>query len=123
MPSPPSPTVETTVKNPFDLTGKVVLVTGANSGLGLGFAQGVAEAGGDVVIWGRRTDRNEAAAAALRECGGRVLAQTVDVADEHAVRRAFAQAVEAMGRVDGFVPNAGFNTRPPSFVEMTMEEY
>ena len=111
------------VPNPFDLTGKVALVTGANNGLGLGFAHGIAEAGGDVVIWGRRADKNEEAAAALRAHGGRVLAQAIDVADEAAVRRGFAEAVEAMGRIDGYVPNAGINTRPSSFADMTMAEY
>ncbi len=110
-------------RNVFDLTGKVALITGANSGLGLGWAHGVAEAGGDVVIWGRRADKNEEAAEALREYGGRVFAQAIDVADEGQVRRGFAEAVEAMGRVDGFVANAGINTRPESFLHMTSEQY
>ena len=52
------------MSNPFDLTGKVALVTGANNGLGLGWAGGIAKAGGDVVIWGRRAERNAAAAEA-----------------------------------------------------------
>src|SRR3972149_6317326 len=46
----------------FDLTGKVGLVTGANSGLGFGFAVGMGKGGGDVVVWSRRADRNEQAA-------------------------------------------------------------
>src|SRR6267142_2617464 len=67
----------------FDLTGKVGLVTGANSGLGFGFASGIAKCGGDVVVWGRRADKNEQAAEQLRKMGARrVHCQSVDVADE-----------------------------------------
>ncbi len=50
----------------MEVRGKVALVTGGNNGLGLGFATGIAQAGGDVVIWGRRADAIEEAAAALR---------------------------------------------------------
>jgi NAD(P)-dependent dehydrogenase (short-subunit alcohol dehydrogenase family) len=102
----------------LDLTGKVALVTGANSGLGLGFAHGLAKAGSDLVIWGRRAERNAAAAQALRAHGVRVLAQEVDVVEEAAVREAMAEAVLQMGRVDGVIANAGISTRPPSFHEM-----
>jgi NAD(P)-dependent dehydrogenase (short-subunit alcohol dehydrogenase family) len=101
----------------------VALVTGANSGLGLGFATGIAKARGDVVIWGRRPDRNDAAASALREHGGRVLAQAVDVADERQVDEGMADAVAAMGRLDCVVVNAGINSRAPSFAELTTEAY
>jgi NAD(P)-dependent dehydrogenase (short-subunit alcohol dehydrogenase family) len=68
--------------HPFDLTGKVTLVTGANSGIG--FAEAIARAGGDVVIWGRREDRNAEAAERLRAHGVRVASDVVDVADEAA---------------------------------------
>jgi NAD(P)-dependent dehydrogenase (short-subunit alcohol dehydrogenase family) len=66
----------------FDLTGRVVVISGANAGIGLGFARGIARAGGDVVIWGRRAEKNADAAAELRDFGGRVLEQAVDVSDE-----------------------------------------
>ena len=92
----------------FDLTGKVGLVTGANSGLGFGFASGIAKCGGDVVVWGRRADKNEQAAEQLRKMGaGRVHCQSVDVADEAQVVAGMAEAIEAMGRIDGVVANAG----------------
>jgi NAD(P)-dependent dehydrogenase (short-subunit alcohol dehydrogenase family) len=107
--------------NPFDLTGKVTLVTGGNSGLGLGWATGIARAGGDVVIWARRKAANEEAASTLRQLGGRVLAQQVDVSDEQQVVAAMAEAVERMGRIDGVIANAGFNTHPPSFVELSSD--
>ena len=48
-------------KGLFDLTGKVTLITGGNSGLGLGFARGIAKQGGSVVVWGRNATKNAAA--------------------------------------------------------------
>src|SRR3989442_9916175 len=83
--------------HPFDLSGKVTLITGANSGLGFGFADAIARAGGDVVIWGRREDRNADAAERLREHGVRVATDAVDVSDEAAQLRGFARALAAMG--------------------------
>src|SRR6201996_9676517 len=71
-------------ENLFDLTGKVALVTGANSGLGFGFARGLARAGADVVIWGRRADRNEEAAVRLRAYGVRVMTDAIAVRDDAA---------------------------------------
>ena len=85
----------------------MVVITGGNAGIGLGFARGIARAGGDVVIWGRRAEKNAEAAAALAEFGGRVLTQEVDVSDEARVVAAMAEAVEEMGRVDGVIANAG----------------
>jgi len=107
----------------FDLTGKVGLVTGANAGLGLGYARGMAKAGADVVIWGRRVDKNEEAAEELRGYGGKVLAQAVDVSDEHEVTAGMVAAVAEMGRLDCVVANAGISSRPPSFHEMPSSEW
>jgi len=94
-------------ENLFDLSGKVGLVTGANSGLGLAMAEGLARAGADVVIWGRREDRNAKAAEQLRGHGGRVSHRVVDVSDENSVAEGFAAAVEEFGRVDCVIANAG----------------
>src|SRR5690606_24020864 len=58
-------------KGLFDLTGKVALVTGGNSGLGLGFARGIAKQGGDIMIWSRNEERNIEAVEELRELGAR----------------------------------------------------
>ena len=56
-------------RNLFDLTGKVVVATGSNSGIGLGFLRGCAQQGADVVVWGRRSDRNaEPVAARSQAC-------------------------------------------------------
>jgi len=107
----------------FNLGGKVVLVSGGNAGIGLGFARGVARAGGDVVIWGRRAEKNADAATALKEFGGRVLTQEVDVADEARVVEAMAQAIEEMGRIDGVIANAGMMRNERSFLDMTTDAW
>lgn len=107
----------------FDLTGKVGLVTGANAGLGLGFARGMAKAGADVVIWGRRAAKNEEAAEELRQYGGRVFTQSVDVSDEQQVAEGMLEAAHALGRIDCVVANAGISSRPPSFHEMSSAEW
>jgi NAD(P)-dependent dehydrogenase (short-subunit alcohol dehydrogenase family) len=110
-------------RNPFDLSGKVALVTGANSGLGLGFARGIAKAGGDLVIWGRRAQNNEQAARELREHGVRVWPQTVDVADEQRVMDGIEAAVAEMGRLDCVIANAGISTHYPSWLATPTEAY
>src|SRR5262245_51577472 len=107
----------------FDLTGKVGLVTGANSGLGFGFACGMARCGADVVVWGRRADKNEEAAERLRKLGaGRVITASVDVSSEAQVVAGVGTAVKEMGRLDCVVANAGFVDMVP-FHKMTTERY
>ena len=108
---------------PFDLKGKVALVTGGNSGIGLGMAQALAQAGADVVIWGSNAEKNLAAEGKLTSHGVRVLAQQVNVADEQAVVSAMAEAVAAMGRVDFVAANAGMGRGAPSFDQMTTETW
>jgi NAD(P)-dependent dehydrogenase (short-subunit alcohol dehydrogenase family) len=108
--------------NIFDLTGKVALVTGGNSGIGLGFANGLAKAGADVVIWGRREANNRTAEVALRVHGGRVASREVDVSAETEVMEGMRAAVAEMGRLDCVVANAGFATQAP-LTEMTAEIY
>lgn len=107
----------------FDLTGKVALVTGGNSGIGLGFAEGLAEAGADVCIWGRNETKNEAAAEKLRGYGGRVLAQRCDVGEQEQVTECFAKAVEELGRVDSCFANAGIGGRGTPFHDVSAEEW
>ncbi|MBC2653658.1 SDR family NAD(P)-dependent oxidoreductase [Novosphingobium aerophilum] len=108
----------------FDLAGKVVLATGANSGIGLGFLMGCARQGADVIVWGRRAKRNAEALAALKQAGaGRVHHEAVDVAEEEAVIAAFASSLAALGRVDCVFANAGFSSRAASFADLTTETY
>ena len=106
---------------PFNLTGKVALVTGGNRGIGLGMARAMAEAGADIIIWGRSESENRAAQRALEALNVRVLAQRVDVADEAAVVGAMTEAVAAMGRVDTVIANAGIGAGARSFSEMSAE--
>ncbi len=108
---------------PFDLTGKVALVTGGNRGIGLGMAEAMAQAGADIVIWGTNAERNIEAEGKLLKYGVRVMAQTVDVSDEHAVVQGMNEAVEAMGTVHSVFANAGVGYRSNSFIEMTTETY
>lgn len=109
-------------QNLFDLTGKVAVVTGANSGLGLGYARGLAKAGADVVIWGRRESQNRQAVKELQQYGGRILGLEVDVRSDEAVSTAMDEAVSKMGRVDCVVANAGISSMAP-IVDMTTTLY
>jgi len=106
----------------FDLTGKVALVTGANSGLGFGFAEGLARAGSDLVIWGRRKEANDQAAEKLRALGVKVHSAEVDVTDEAQIVAGVADALAAMGRIDTVVANAGIASTKP-FIEMDADTY
>jgi NAD(P)-dependent dehydrogenase (short-subunit alcohol dehydrogenase family) len=107
----------------FDLTGKVALITGGNSGIGLGFAHGLAEAGADVCIWGTNAAKNAAAAAELEKQGTRVLALACDVGDRDQVQAAFARTLDELGRVDACFANAGVGSRGTPFVDMSPAEW
>ena len=106
---------------PFDLTGKVALITGGNRGIGLGMAEGLAAAGADIVIWGSNAERNAEAQKRLAAHSVRVLIQTVDVGEEDQVVEGMAAAEKAMGRIDTVIANAGIGRSAPSFAEMTTE--
>ncbi|HEY7852762.1 MAG TPA: SDR family oxidoreductase [Caulobacteraceae bacterium] len=108
---------------PFDLTGKVALITGGNGGIGLGMAEGLAKAGAKVVVWGQNPEKNATAKSALEAHGGEVLIQRVDVADESAVIAGIAEALAAMGRLDFVAANAGVGGGAPSFAEFTTEQW
>ena len=112
---------------PFDLTGKKVLITGGNSGIGLGMAEAVAEAGADVCIWGTNSEKNQAALEALRAYGTKIVALQCDVADEAAVDDSFAATLRELGHLDACFANAGVSSdrrrNPDGFVGMTYEEW
>ena len=108
---------------PFNLTGKVALVTGGNGGIGLGMATAMAQAGAGIVVWGTNEEKNRKAEASLRAHGGKVFVQTVDVSSEGQVVHAMQEAVAKMGRVDAVFANAGIGSPARSFIEMTTEQY
>ncbi|MFP3942354.1 MAG: SDR family NAD(P)-dependent oxidoreductase [Alphaproteobacteria bacterium] len=109
--------------SPFDLDGKVALVTGGNGGIGLGMAEALARAGADVMIWGRNADKNAEARDRLSGYGTRVAALQVDVAGEGAVIDAMAETVSVMGRIDSVIANAGIGMAAPSFLDLDTETY
>jgi NAD(P)-dependent dehydrogenase (short-subunit alcohol dehydrogenase family) len=102
----------------FNLTGKVAVVTGGNSGLGLAFAHGLGRAGATVIIWGRRTDANESACSRLRGEGIDAASSVVDVRAEEEVASAMAVATRRHGRLDCVIANAGVARRWPSFLDI-----
>ena len=108
---------------PFNLTGKVALITGGNGGIGLGMAEALAQSGAGIVIWGLNEAKNKAAEAKLRAHGGKVFVQKVDVADEAQVVRGMKDAVAHMGRVDAVFANAGIGSPARSFLDITAEQY
>ncbi len=109
--------------HPLDLTGHRALVTGGNSGIGLGMAAALAAAGADVAIWGTNEARNATAAAELEALGTRVVAVRCDVGDEEQVDTAFAATVEALGRVDSCFANAGVGGGGVPFTETSLDEW
>ena len=108
---------------PFDLSGKVALITGGNGGIGLGMAEAAARAGADVCIWGTNADKNAAATESLKAHGGNVQALICDVADEARVEEAFNETLSLMGRVDTCIANAGVSGRSKSFLDIDAEEW
>lgn len=109
--------------NLFDLTGRVAVVTGGNSGIGLGMADALAAHGADVAIWGTNAAKNEAARAQLEQHGTRVLALRCDVGDEDEVVASMQETVGVLGRLDACFANAGVGGKAPSFVGMTNDEW
>ena len=109
----------------FDLTGRVATITGGNSGIGLGMAEALAQAGAAVCVWGMHEAKNAAAVAKLRAHGVDALALQCDVGDEAAVEQAFADTLSHFGRVDAVFANAGVTGRNAvkSFVEMSADEW
>jgi len=106
----------------FRLDGRVAIVTGASSGLGVAFAQALAEAGADVVLGARRVDRLEETRALVEATGRRAVTVATDVADPEACQALVDAAVEQLGAVDVLVNNAGVGTAVPATRE-TPEQF
>ena len=111
--------------HPFDLSGHVALVTGGNSGIGLGMADGLARAGAAVCIWGTNEEKNASAQLQLAQHGTKVAAMRVDVGDEDAVVSAMRTVASDFGAVDSCFANAAVTgewSNPP-FVDSTLEHW
>jgi NAD(P)-dependent dehydrogenase (short-subunit alcohol dehydrogenase family) len=108
---------------PFDLTGKVALVTGGNRGIGFGFADALAQAGATVAIWGTNEKANREATQRLAAHNVQTRAWTVDVADEAQVAVAMLDVVATFGRIDSVFANAGIGGGARSFAEFPTETY
>ena len=106
----------------FDLTGKVALVTGASSGLGVHFARTLAAAGASVAIAARRADRLASLQAELQSAGAKAVAVELDVQSGDSITAAFAAAEQALGPIDIVVNNAGISIVKPA-LEMPVEDW
>jgi NAD(P)-dependent dehydrogenase (short-subunit alcohol dehydrogenase family) len=105
----------------FSLDGRVTIVTGASSGLGVAFAQGLAEAGADVVLAARRADRLDATRTLVEDAGRRALAFPTDVSSQRQCQGLVDAAMAEFGRVDVLVNNAGIGTAVPATRETVQE--
>jgi NAD(P)-dependent dehydrogenase (short-subunit alcohol dehydrogenase family) len=111
-----------TTPDMFRLDGKVAIVTGASSGIGVAFAQALAEAGADVVLGARRVDKLADTAALVESAGRRALTVATDVADPEQCQALVTAAMAEFGRVDVLVNNAGVGTAVPATHE-TPEQF
>ena len=116
---------------PFNLSGKVALITGGNGGIGLGMAEAVAQAGAGVCIWGTNEKKNAAAVERIAkasggtggEAGGKVESFVCDVSGSKAVDETFAKTLDAMGRVDACFANAGVSGAKTGFFDIDDAEW
>ena len=111
-----------TVKNFFDLSGKVALVTGASRGLGQYFGRALALAGADLIITARKKEDTEPFAKEIRALGRKVASLDLDVREEASIRKMADDAQAAFGKIDILINNAGCNVRKPA-LEITWDDY
>jgi len=114
---------ETNHPNRTDLTGRVFVITGGNSGIGLGMAEGIAAVGGSVAVWGRRAERNAEAVERLRSYGVEARGYTCDVGEEAQIVECMKQTVADFGRLDGCIANAGRPGNGVPFLDLTLDQW
>lgn len=106
----------------FNLSGKVAIVTGGNSGIGLGIARGLSEAGATVVIAARNEAKSLDAVKDVESCGGSAFAVKCDVTDDDTIQTMVQTVLERSGRIDILVNNAGTTVRKRP-EELSFEEW
>lgn len=117
------------MKNPFDISGQVVVITGATGALAGATARHLAENGAVIAMIGRHPDKMQAAVDAIAKLGGKAAYFVADVLDEAALRKAKDDILATFGRVDALVNGAGGNmpgaTIPPgkTIFDLKMEDY
>ncbi|WP_269619871.1 SDR family NAD(P)-dependent oxidoreductase [Zhongshania sp. BJYM1] len=109
--------------NYFNLDGKVSLITGASSGLGVHFANVLANEGATVILAARRADKLASAVETIRNNGGKAFAITMDVSNAESVEKAFAVIQNEHGGVDVLVNNAGVADDPKKFLDTTEDDW
>jgi NAD(P)-dependent dehydrogenase (short-subunit alcohol dehydrogenase family) len=110
------------VLDAFDLSGKVAVVTGGNTGLGEAFARALAEVGANVALAARTRERSEEVAAEIKASGGEAIAVALDVKEPDQVARMLGEVTERLGPVDVLVNNAGVCYHRPA-AEVPREEW
>ena len=110
-------------KNLFDLTGKVALVTGGNGGIGIGMAEGLAQHGASVIIWGTNEEKNAKALERLQVTGSEIRTAKVDVSDENAVKAAMDNIIGEFGRIDQAIANAGISISRKDLFDISIEDF
>lgn len=108
--------------SPFDLTGKVAIITGGNGGIGLGMARGLARAGASIVIAGRNKDKSKEAVRDVEALGAEALAISVNVTDTSSVAAMVQATLKQFGRIDVLINNAGMSVRQPAHV-ISLEDW
>lgn len=109
-------------KSPFDLTGRVAIVTGGNGGIGLGMARGLARAGASIVVAGRDEAKSRDAIREIEQTGAKAIAISVDVTDKTAVAAMVDSTLKHLGRIDILINNAGMSVRQPAHV-ISLEDW
>lgn len=113
----------------MDLSDRTFVVTGGNGGIGRGIAEGIAQTGGSVSVWGRNEDKNAAAVEALGRiadrcgAGGSMSSVVCDVSDEEQVRDSMERTRSVHGRLDGLFANAGRGGTGTPFLDLSLDEW